>query len=50
MHSGQRKAGKFQVIKFRAEPTVHGVTGFARGGKVRRNMVNNRRQEVLLMA
>ena len=39
-----------QVVKLRAHEVVHGVAGFARGGEVQGNVIDDRRQEVLLMA
>lgn len=39
MHSGQREASKFQMVKFRALPVVYRMTLLALRGKSRSNMV-----------
>lgn len=50
VHSGEGEAGDFEVVEPGVEPTVHGVTGFAGGGETERYVVENRGQEVLLVA
>src|ERR1035438_9238879 len=50
VHPGQREPGELEVVEAGAEPTVHGVAALAGGGEAQRNVVENRRLEVLLMA
>lgn len=50
MRSGQRVSGVLEVVKLRAEPTVHGVAGFATCGKPEALVVDDGRQKILLMA
>lgn len=50
MCTRQGIAGVFQVVKAGAEPTVHRMAAFASGRKLQTNVVNDRRQEVFLVA
>jgi len=50
VHAGERVAGVFQVVKPSAHPGIHGVAGLAGGGKVARDVVNDRSLKVFLMA
>jgi len=46
----ERVPGVLQVVELRAHEVVHGVAGLARGGEVQSHVVDDRRQEVFLMA
>jgi len=50
VHSGQSETGNFEVVELSVEPTVHGVAGIAGGWEAERDVVENRGQEVLLVA
>ncbi len=50
MSTGQRVTCVFQMVKLGADKVVHGVAGLAVGGEIERHMVDDRREEVLLMA
>ena len=50
VYSGQRVAGIFQVVELGTEPTVHAVAALAGGWETGRDVIEHRRQEVLLMA
>ena len=46
----ERVSGVFQMVELRAHEVVHRVARFARGGEVQRHVIDDRRQEVFLMA
>ena len=48
--TGQRVTRVLQVVELRADKVVHSVAGFARGGEIEGHVVDDRRQEVLLVA
>jgi hypothetical protein len=50
MGAGQRVTRVFQVIKFRGDEVIHAVAGLARRGEVEGDVVDDRRQEILLVA
>jgi len=50
MHPGQCESGHLQMVELRVEPDVHGMAGFAGNRKAERYVIENRGQEVLLMA
>lgn len=50
VHSRQSEAGVPQMVERCSEPTVHGVAGLAGGWKLRTDVVDDRREEVFLMA
>lgn len=50
MRPGQRIASVLEVVELRSEPTIHRMAAFARGGEAETLVVDDRRQEVLLMA
>lgn len=50
VHSRQSEAGVLQMVERRSEPTVHGVAGLARGWEISTDVVDDRREEVFLMA
>ncbi len=50
MRSSERIARVFQVVKFGVEPTVHGVAGLAGSGELESDVIDNRREEIFLMA
>ena len=49
VRTGQRITGVLQMVELRAHKVIHAVAGFARGGEVERHVIDDRRQEVLLM-
>lgn len=50
MRSGERVAGVFQVIELRVDPTIHGVARGAGRRKLEAGVIENRGEEVVLMA
>jgi len=46
----ERVTRELQVVKLCAHKIVDGVAGFARGGEVEGHVINDRRQEILLVA
>ncbi len=50
VRAGQCVTGVFQMVKLGVEPAVHGVTAFARSREAKPDVVDHRRQKVLLMA
>ena len=50
MRAGKRIARIFQVVKLCIEPAVHGVAGFARSRELESDVIDDRSQEILLMA
>lgn len=50
VRAGQCVAGVFQMVKLGVKPAVHGVTAFAGSREAKPDVINNRGQEVLLMA
>lgn len=47
---GQRVTGVFQMVKLGIEPAVHRVAALAGCGEAKPDVIDNRGQEVLLMA
>jgi len=50
VRAGQRVTGVFQMVKLGIEPAVHGVTAFAGSREAKPDVIDNRSEEVLLMA
>lgn len=50
VHPGQRVTGVLQVVELGAHPTIHGVACLACGREAGCSVIDNGRQEVLLMA
>lgn len=46
VRSGKRIAGVLEVVKFRVEPRIHGVAGFAGSGEARRRVIEHWRLEI----
>jgi hypothetical protein len=50
VRTGERITRELQVVELGAHKVVHGVAGLARGGEVEGHVINDRRQEILLVA